>query len=332
MVTSLPNELQHAICHLILTDPGYNTKIMFELIRVNKVWAYFVCNRMYRHYRIEKYMTFIGFYNTIVSKRLVLPYGHFIESLDLTPINKYGVDMRAHELISRCPNLISVTLGHPTSLKPTTIRWMARHCKRLRMLSIGALESFPFMLECDFSSLVGLTTMTFTTTPLLCSSFLTLPRTLEELHLVLMDTLDTKTMIAFFHYRQQQQQQQDGEMTVHNGITRLEIHRCPRITNDMATWLPMDQLKWLSLSGPDLRDEHLIPVLSMTGTLDTLILENTQITTKVLDFLHTRTTSGGDGDGDGNTGRRCRVQINELYLNKNTNLSVDMQGLIKQAN
>lgn len=43
-----------------------------------------------------------------------------------------------------------------------------------------------------------------------------------------------------------------------------------------VTWLPMDQLEWLSLSGLDIRDEHGIAIFSMTGMLDTLILRKTR--------------------------------------------------------
>jgi hypothetical protein len=237
----------------------------------------------------------------------------------MTAINKYGVDMRAHELMRRCPNLQSVTLGHPTSLKPITIRWMASHCKQLRTLSIGALESYPFMLECDFSSLVGLRTIIFTTTPLLCSSLLTLPWTLQELHLVRMETLDTATMIAFFeHHRQRQEQDRD-----HGRITRLAIERCRRLVDDMTTWIPVHQLNWLSLSGRDIKDDHILAILSMRGDLDTLMLDNTLITTRVLDFVDS--FRGGHGDDDDGTAGRCRLRIKELVLTNNINLPLDKQ-------
>ncbi|ORZ22204.1 hypothetical protein BCR42DRAFT_405705 [Absidia repens] len=319
MAVSLPNELQQAICQLLLNDPNYTVKIMRQLIGVNKQWAHFVCNAMYRHYRINKYVPFIGFYNTIVSKRQILPYGEFIRSLDMTAINKYGVDMRAHELIQRCPNLQSVTLGHPTSLKPATIQWLARNCKRLRTLSVGALESFPFMLECDFSSLDGLETMVFSTTPLLSSSLLTLPRTLKELHLVRMDTLDTDTMITFFQHHHERQRNESN----HECITRLAIHRCPRLLNGMTKWLPLNQLKWLSLSGPDICDDHVIDVLTQRGSLDTLVLDNTQITTKTLDFLNSFTTGNSRTSAAG----QCSLKIKHLHLTKNINVAMDKQGL-----
>ncbi|ORZ10865.1 hypothetical protein BCR42DRAFT_494403 [Absidia repens] len=238
----------------------------------------------------------------------------FYRATGLNPINKYGVDMKA-------------AFGHPTSLKLTTTRRMTSHCKQLRMLSIGALENFPFMLECDFISLVGLTTMNLYHN--------------TAVMLFLFDAADglysNYTLYEWIRWIQKSWSSTAGAAWGnYTTITQLEIYRCPRIMNDMMTWLPMDQSKWLSLSGHNIRDEHLILALYMTGSLDTLILEISQITTYgYWIFSNTWTTSGGDdvdGDGDGDTGRRCRVQINELYLNMNTNLSVDMQGLIKQAN
>ncbi|KAI8092658.1 uncharacterized protein BX664DRAFT_327835 [Halteromyces radiatus] len=301
----LPNEIQQLICHIAITQSENSVKTMLLLLKVNKLWAHFVCSHYYRHYRIDKYVTFIGFYNTIVSKQTVLPYGHYIYSLDLTPINKYGVDMRTHELIRHCPNLKSVTLGHPTSLKPTTIRWMARYCKQLETLSVGALESFPFMLECDFSNLNSLKKIVFSTTPLLNSSLLTLPRSLQQLHLIRMDSLDTETMTAFFQQRQTKRN--------YEKITHLAIHRCPRLLENMTSWLPLNHLKWLSLSGLDVRDEHVIALLSMPGELDRLELKNTQITTKTLNFLATARSC------DSAAGQR-RLEVKELRLDKNLNL------------
>ncbi|KAI8343172.1 hypothetical protein BC941DRAFT_410606 [Chlamydoabsidia padenii] len=300
-MASLPNELQHSICQVLLTSPDFDVKLMLQLVRINKLWADFVCNHVYRHYRINKYIPFIGFYNTIVSKRPILPYGDYIRSLDLTAINKYGVDKRAHDLIQRCPNLRSITLGHQTSLTPATVQWMARHCKKLCTLSIGALESFPFMLECDFSGLTGLNTMIFTGTPLCFSSLMTLPHSLQELHLVRMEALDTHTMLSFFKHRK--------------GITRLAIHRCSQLLDEMTYWLPLNQLKWLSLAGPDVNDDHVINILSMVGDLDTLALDNTQITTKVLDHIISRS----------------RLQLKTLYLINNYNIARDQQGWIKVA-
>ena len=86
-------------------------------------------------------MQFVGFVKTLSSDNCLLPYGTYIHSVDLTSVNRYGINMRAHKLIKHCPNLLSVTLGHPTSVKPSTILMMARHCKKLHSLQIGGLES-----------------------------------------------------------------------------------------------------------------------------------------------------------------------------------------------
>jgi hypothetical protein len=94
---------------------------------------------------------------------------------------------------------------------------------------------------------------------------------------------------------------------------------------DMTTWIPVQQLNWLSLSGRDIKDEHILALLSMHGDLDTLVLDNTLITTRVLDFLDS--FRGGYGDDDG-TEHRCRLGIKELVLTNNINLPLNKQTSI----
>lgn len=137
-----------------------------------------------------------------------------------------------------------------------------------------------------------------------------------------MDSLDTDTMMAFFaHHQQRQEQDRD-----HGRITRLAIERCRRLVDDMTRWMPLQQLDWLSLSGRDFKDEHILGLLSMRGDLDTLVLDNTLITTSVLDFLDS--FRGGFGDEDDGAERRCRLRIQELVLTNNIHLPLDKQQSI----
>jgi hypothetical protein len=132
-----------------------------------------------------------------------------------------------------------------------------------------------------------------------------------------MDALDTGTMISFFEHHQDKQ----GEG--HDSITRLALHRCPQLLDDMTRWLPLHQLKWFSLSGPDVNDDHVMSILSMHGELDTLVLDNTQVTMNLLDRLVSASKTAGVDK------TRCHLQIKTVLLTKNFNIPRDKQGLIK---
>jgi hypothetical protein len=90
-----------------------------------------------------------------------------------------------------------MTLGHPTTLKSETIREIAKYNKRLHTLSMGGIESFPFMLECDFAGLKRLQHVTLKTTPLLATSFMTLPSILKSIRLVQMDAVTPSEILSF---------------------------------------------------------------------------------------------------------------------------------------
>jgi hypothetical protein len=145
---------------------------------------------------VKSYLGFLGFIKTVTGHNTLFCYGDFIRSIDLTPVNKYGVDPKAHRLMQRCPYIESVCLGHPTTLKSETISKIAKYNTSLRSLSMGGLESFPFMLECDFSGLLQLEHVTLTTTPLLPASFMTLPN-LKSLTLVRVETIKSNMLLAF---------------------------------------------------------------------------------------------------------------------------------------
>ncbi|CAO3609365.1 unnamed protein product [Cunninghamella blakesleeana] len=280
MVCLLPNEIQHVICHIvlkqILNNGHINMTQLYQLITVNRIWAHFVCSYLYRDFTSNKFITFLHFYNTVISKSKSLPYGKYVQRLDLTAINKYGIDTKTHHLLRYCPNLLSVTLGHPTSLKPSTIQYLTTHCPKLRYLSVGALESFPFMLECDFSSLKSLTGIHFITTPLSTASFLTLPRTrhLKELHLTkILSLCDHTTLVQFFN----QHPSIDTLILSQSMTLLLYDHHHP--------FLPFHQLKTLHISHTPLQDQHLLNILHRKGTLHLFILEKTQISSSLIQTI-----------------------------------------------
>lgn len=162
---------------------------------ISKIDAYIFKNR---HYRIKNYLTFISFVKTVTSPNAILPYGSFIRSIDLTPVNKYGIDMRASRLVKCCPNIVEMTLGHPTTLKTETIQEITKYNTKLHTLWMGGIDSYPFMLDCDFSGLAQLQHVTLKTTPLLASAFMTLPqRKLKSMRLIQMDAVTPKELLEF---------------------------------------------------------------------------------------------------------------------------------------
>ncbi|KAK4509111.1 uncharacterized protein ATC70_007461 [Mucor velutinosus] len=196
MVPRLPLDLQQVVCKYAIAING--NKFVKVAITVNKTWAYFACQLLYRHYRIKNYLTFISFVKTVTSCNSILPYGSFIRSIDLTPVNKYGIDMRASKLVKCCPNIVEMTLGHPTTLKTETIREITKYNTRLHTLCMGGIDSYPFMLDCDFSGLAQLQHVTLKTTPLLASAFMTLPpRKLKSMNLVQMDAVTHQELLDF---------------------------------------------------------------------------------------------------------------------------------------
>ncbi|KAI9473671.1 MAG: hypothetical protein EXX96DRAFT_578884 [Benjaminiella poitrasii] len=282
MVSKLPLDLQQVICRHAIRSPGNNRFAMIALT-INKSWAYFVCRILYRHYRIKNYLTFIGFVKTVTSPNPVLPYGLFVRSIDLTPVNKYGIDMRAHRLIRCCPNIVEMTLGHPTTLKKETIQEIAIYNTKLHTLSMGGLESFPFMLDCDFSGLSELQHVTLKTTPLLSSSFMTLPHDkLKSIRLIQMDAVKPDELLLFCQH--------------HPHLQLLAIENCKALMTDelgkaLATILtPHDsaaclELKQIELVGHQVTDTTLTALFSNVpkGTrLYKLKLCNTSVTPQLI--------------------------------------------------
>ncbi|CAO3631382.1 unnamed protein product [Mucor hiemalis] len=299
MANTLPLDLQQVICRYAIGFKG-STSFAIVALQVNKAWAYFVCKVLYRHYRIRNYLTFIGFVKTVTSPSPILPYGLFVRSIDLTPVNKYGIDMRAHRLIRCCPNIREMTLGHPTTLKTETIREIAKYNKRLHTLSMGGIESFPFMLECDFAGLQQLQHVTLKTTPLLATSFMTLPKILKSIRLIQMDAITPSELLLFCQG--------------HSKLQSLAIVNCRVMTDNLGEALaklitPHEPLACLELQeielvGQQITDDNLNALFSRVpkGTrLKSLRLYNTSVTKSLFVFA----------------GHQCNLKINHLDLINN---------------
>ncbi|KAI8138159.1 hypothetical protein BJV82DRAFT_583053 [Fennellomyces sp. T-0311] len=269
MLPPIPYDLQQVICEIAIGPRG-NDPFAFKAMRVSKLWAHFVCSVLYRNYRINDYLQFVGFVKTITSDGPTLPYGSYIHSVDLTSVNRYGIDMRAHKLIRHCPNLLSVTLGHPTSVKPNTVKMMAKYCKKLHTLQIGGMESFPFMLECDFSKLVSLRSVDIFTTPLTGASLNSLPPNLEQVRLARLDGLEDADLATFIESRK-------------DTIKALRIDGCTRFKGRIADVLrPLARLERLELAGSNMDDKRMEGLCDLPFTLECLHLCNTLITDQTI--------------------------------------------------
>ncbi|KAI9255216.1 hypothetical protein BDA99DRAFT_562483 [Phascolomyces articulosus] len=272
MLQTIPYDLQQVICEMAI-GPNGTDPFAFKAMRVSKLWAHFVCSILYRNYIISDYLQFVGFVKVVSSENPLLPYGAYIHSVDLTSVNRYGIDMRAHKLIKHCPNLLSVTLGHPTSVKPSTIMMMARHCKKLHSLQIGGLESHPFMLECNFSRLHSLKRVDIHTTPLTGPSLNSLPLGLERVRLVKLDGLEDDDLITFTNQRKET-------------LKSLAIIRCIRFKGPIVDVLtPLIHLEQLELVGETIDDKRMEGLFDLPFTLKSLRLCDTQITEKSVSSL-----------------------------------------------
>jgi hypothetical protein len=308
MVNTLPLDLQQVICRHAIGPLG-NDPFALVALRVNKSWAYFVCRVLYRynfllipktclsisnrkplfpslrHYHIKNYLTFIGFVKTVTSPSPILPYGQFIRSIDLTPVNKYGIDMRAHRLMRCCPHIVEMTLGHPTTLKSETIREIAKYNNRLHTLSMGGIESFPFMLECDFSRLYQLQHVTLKTTPILASSFMTLPsRKLKSMRLIQMDAVTPQELLMFCQSHPKLQ-----SLTIVNckALGRPELGEVLAKVLTMHDPLANHELNTVELMGPQITDESLNALFEKVpkgARLKRLKLANTNVTRNLMVF------------------------------------------------
>lgn len=227
---------------------------------------------LYRDYVIKEYVKFAGFVESVTSPHTLFPYGNFVRSIDFTAVNRYGVDLRAYRLMACCKNLVTVTLGHPTSVKPRTIRMMAENCKRLRTLNMGGLDNHPFILECDFSGMDALRTVEIRTTALSAASINTLPLSVQHVRLIQVDTINDDDLKKFLEGR--------------NALQSLMLDNCRFIRGPIAKIIePLTQLKRLDLCGNNISDETLEGLENVPFDLDVLRISYTRISPAIIETL-----------------------------------------------
>lgn len=225
-----------------------------------------------RQFQFKNYMQFIGFVNTISLRNPVLPYSLYVRHIDLTPVNKYGVDVRVRRLIKHCPNISSIRLGQATSVKADTLQLMSKYCHNVQTLEMGGLQSFPFMFECDFSGMISLESLTLSTTPLQSASLDTMSNSLCHLKITQMDALEHCEFAKFLEH--------------HQHLKSLSICRCKHLNKDFAaliSQLPM--LDVLELSGPEVDDDGLKDLFNIPTQFKSLRLCHTQISDTTLEAI-----------------------------------------------
>ncbi|KAG2200587.1 hypothetical protein INT46_008717 [Mucor plumbeus] len=267
----LPSEIQEIICSMVLGDNNSNP-FALTAVRVCKTWANFICERIYKQFQFKNYIQFIGFVNTISLKNPVLPYNLYVRHIDLTPVNKYGVDVRVRRLFKHCPNILSIQLGQATSVKADTLQLMGKYCHNVQTLEMGGLQSFPFMFECDFSGMISLKSLTLSTTPLQSISLNTMPTSLCHLEITQMDAIEYSELAEFLEH--------------HQHIKSLSIRRCKHLNKDFATLISqLTMLDVLELSGPEVDDDGLKDVFNITTQFKSLKLCHTQISDTTLEAI-----------------------------------------------
>ncbi|CAO3632870.1 unnamed protein product [Mucor fragilis] len=267
----LPSEIQEIICSMVLGNDASNP-FALTAMRVCKTWASFICERMYRQFQFKNYIQFIGFINTIALKDPVLPYNLYVQHIDLTPVNKYGVDIRVRRLIKHCPNLSSIQLGQATSVKADTLQLMGKYCHNVHTLEMGGMQSFPFMFDCDFSGMLNLESLSLSTTPLQSASLNTVPQSISQLQISQMDALEHDDFASFLKHHQQ--------------LVSLSVRRCKHLNKGFASLIGhLPILDVLELSGPEIDDEGLKEMFNIPTQLKTLRLCHTQISDTTLEAI-----------------------------------------------
>lgn len=189
--------------------------------------------------------------------------------------------MRAHLLMRCCPNIVEMTLGHPTTLKPETIQGITKYNSKLHTLSMGGIDSYPFMLECDFSGLAKLQHVTLKTTPLLSSAFMTLPSlTLKSIRLVKMDSMKPEEFLLFC------QTHKNLESIVIDNCRNLLIDDLGKTLANLMNSKYLVDLKTIELVGHQITNQllsHFFNYVTVGTRLDTLTLVNTSITKEFMD-------------------------------------------------
>ncbi|OBZ84644.1 hypothetical protein A0J61_07307 [Choanephora cucurbitarum] len=267
----LPYEIQFIICDILLSQDPSN-KFAITAMRVCSTWANYICERLYSHFQFKNYIQFIGFVNTISLENSIFPYGNYVQEIDLTPVNRYGIDLRMKRVILYCPNLIRIKLGDTTSVSADTIQLMGRFCNKVKSLEMGGMISFPFMFDCDFSGMTQLRSVSLLTTPLQATSLTTLPTSIQHFSIAHMDAIRPEELILF--------------LKQHPQLVSLAIRRCRHLSTDFVPYLVLlSQLNTLELAGPDIQDANVKSIFDLSLKLHTLKLCRTKITHVTLEAL-----------------------------------------------
>ncbi|RCH83768.1 hypothetical protein CU098_004006, partial [Rhizopus stolonifer] len=296
----LPYEIQEIICNLLLNQDESNSFALTGM-RASITLNLFIANTVHRHFQFKNYLQFIGFVNTISSEKTIIPYGLYVREIDLTPVNKYGIDMRMKKLIIHCPNLVKIKFGESTSVKADTLQLMGRYCHNVHTLEIGGMISFPFMFDCDFSGMTELQSLSLLTTPLQATSLDTIPFSIRHFCIAHMDAIRHEEFATF--------------LKRHPQLISLSIRRCRYLNVDFAALLlSLTQLQKLELTGPDINDASMKGLFDVPMQLDTLRLCNTKITNKTLEALV-----------------RGRLVVQHLELDQNVHLSRSIIDILKKS-
>lgn len=241
-------------------------------------------------------MQFIGFVLTISLPDPLLPYNLYVQEINFESVNKYGVDNRVRRLIKYCPNITNIKFGQAASVKSDTLQLLGKYCQSVKTLQLGGIQSFPFMLDCNFSGMSSLSNLSLAATPIQYSSLKTIPTSICHLKLMQMD--------ALYHQDLMQWTQ------THRQLTFLSIGRCKHLTQKFAELVAeLPRLTDLELYGTEINDTSLLGLFDIPITLNTLSICHTQITDTTLQSL-----SNG------------RLVINHLNI-INTNNSVTEYGI-----
>ncbi|KAI8094643.1 hypothetical protein BDF21DRAFT_448794, partial [Thamnidium elegans] len=267
----LPLEIQEIICFMVLGEDA-SSPFVVTAMRVCKTWAAFICERMYRNYQFKNYLQFIGFVLTISLPNPLLPYNLYVQEINFESVNKYGVDTRVRRLIKYCPNITNIKFGQATSVKTDTLQLLGKYCQSVKTLQLGGIQSFPFMLDCDFSGMSSLSNLSLTATPIQYSSLQTIPASIRHLKLMQMDALYHEDLIQWTQ--------------THRQLTFLSVGRCKHLSQkfvELVAELPY--LTDLELYGTEINDTSLLGLFDIPIVLNTLSICHTQITDTTLQSL-----------------------------------------------
>ncbi|KAG2235668.1 hypothetical protein INT48_008544 [Thamnidium elegans] len=179
---------------------------------------------------------------------------------------------RVRRLIKYCPNITNIKFGQATSVKTDTLQLLGKYCQSVKTLQLGGIQSFPFMLDCDFSGMSSLSNLSLTATPIQYSSLQTIPASIRHLKLMQMDALYHEDLIQWTQ--------------THRQLTFLSVGRCKHLSQkfvELVAELPY--LTDLELYGTEINDTSLLGLFDIPIVLNTLSICHTQITDTTLQSL-----------------------------------------------